>query len=132
MERRVFKESLLSYYKIAYAASVILCVVFVWKKWIIAAVPLVVVLLLITDKLIRGEYVVEQQVITLQRGRFVKKRHVLTDDILSVRRVRGAEAWRGNVVLTCKSGVFHLNPEHPDSFVAHLASRLPGIQVIDA
>lgn len=128
MERRVFKEALPPTYRIAYIIVAVLCVLCAWLKLMALAIPTAVLLLLITDKLIRGEYILESQVIIMRRGRFLRDKAVLITSIESVSKVSGTRRMLGNVSLTAGGRRLTINPENPDSFVECLTRRMDGLR----
>lgn len=129
MERRVFKETLMTYYKLLYVVIAVCCVFSMWNKHIIVAVPLVIILLLITDRLVKGEYIVDSESVILRRGRFMKERALLINSIRSVKRHKGINAARGNIELVFDGYRVFLNPENPDSFIDALLKRNASISV---
>lgn len=124
MEKRVFKEALPPAYKLAYVVIAALCVVGAWHKLVALAVPAAVVLLLITDKLTKGEYTLESQVLIMRRGRFFRDKILLVASIGSVRKRTGSARMLGNVEVECLGARYILNPETPDSFTECLAKRM--------
>lgn len=129
MERRVFKETLMTYYKLIYVIVAVCCIFCMWNKHVVIAVPLVVILLLITDRLVKGEYIMESEVLVLKRGRFVKDRTILIGSVRSVNVYRGFKAIRGSVRLVMDGDVVFLNPENADGFVDALCKRNMNISV---
>ena len=124
MEKRVFKEALPPCYKAAYAVIAALCVIGAWHKLIVLAVPAAVVLLLITDKLTKGEYAIESQVLIMRRGRFFRDKTLLVSRIDSVRKRESLARLLGNVEVRCDGATYVLNPENPGSFTECLAKRM--------
>lgn len=131
MEKRVFKEALFGYYKLTYAVVAVACLILVWLKIIIPAVVMVIIMLLITDRLVRGEYVMESGALMLNRGRFFKERAVLISEIERVERLKGSKSIRGSVVISMADDKIFLSPENPDGFVDALLKRNPNIILIN-
>lgn len=124
MEKRVFKETLPPSYKIAYVIIAALCVICAWHRLILYAIPTAVILLLITDRLIKGEYTLESQVIIMQRGRFLRDKTLLIANIEKVEKRKGFDTFLGNVSLKYMGRTYILNPENPDSFTDCLNKRI--------
>lgn len=120
MGKRVFKEVLPYIYKLVYIFVAIQCLIYAWFKIMLLAVPMAVILLLITDKLIRGEYIMESEVLILHRGRFFKDKELLISMITSVRK---SNSVLGKIQIVYNGQKIYLNPENPDAFVENLKKR---------
>lgn len=131
MERRVFKETPFPAWKLIYAVVCVGLIASMWTKHILLAVPMVIVLLLITDRLIRGEYVLESEVLIMRRGRFLKEKPLLISSIKFVYVFHGMAAFGGSVALVLDKGSIYLNPENTESFIKTLCQRNANIQVIE-
>ncbi len=124
MEKRVFKEQLTPAFKTIYAIAAAACITCAWFKLILLAVTAAVVLLLITDRLLKGEYVLETKVLTLRRGRFAKEKAMLIENIENVETRKGLDAFIGTIAIGHLGRKRILNPENPESFAQALAKRM--------